>query len=59
MKKLFVIAAMMLVCAGAFAQRGIQNYVSLGVTGITNESEAMFQNPGVSIAYGSDRPRGC
>ncbi|MBQ2230043.1 MAG: hypothetical protein II424_06465 [Bacteroidales bacterium] len=52
MKKLFVIAAMMLVCAGAFAQRGIQNYVSLGVTGITNESEAMFQNPGVSIAYG-------
>ena len=35
MKKLFVIAAMMLVCAGAFAQRGIQNYVSLGVTGVT------------------------
>ena len=52
MKKLFVIAAMLLVCAGAFAQRGMHNYVSVGVTGVTVESEKIFENPGVSVAYG-------
>ena len=52
MKKLFVIAAFLLVCAGAFAQRGLYNYVSVGVSGITTETESILENPGISIAYG-------
>lgn len=52
MKKLIVIAAFMLACTGAFAQRGLFNYVSVSVTGVTHEMESILENPGVGIAYG-------
>ncbi|MBO7644181.1 MAG: hypothetical protein J6S62_04400 [Bacteroidales bacterium] len=52
MKKLIVIAALMLACTGAFAQRGLFNYVSVSVTGVTHEMESILENPGVGIAYG-------
>lgn len=52
MKKILLIAVLILSCAVASAQRGLYNYVSVGVTGITNEMENIFENPGISTAYG-------